>query len=140
MSMCTRAMLVLLGATGALAMSQAAAPLASAKSSVCNPGCEAKVGFRAKSGGNAKKETLVIRDREADGHSAVGYIQIFDRRLDEWLGLGRAIYFNSRGAHERPRQVKIQVGNGRAIRYQACVGERGENVFFDCGPFRRDRA
>jgi hypothetical protein len=132
--------IALVGAIALVAALAASASAGGGKTSTCNPGCEARVIFKPRTNGKKGKETLVIRDRAADGHSAVGYFQVFDRRLDEWVGLNDAVYFNSRGAGERPRRVHIQLGNGRRVRYQACVGDRDQDVFFDCGPYRRDRS
>lgn len=136
-----RGILSLLGATAIVAIGLlVASESAAAKTTVCNRGCEARVTFRPKTKGDPKKETLIVRDLKRDGHSAVGWIQVFDRRVGKFLNLGQAVYFNSRGAGGRPKRVRLPLRNGQRVRYRACVGERREGVFFDCSRFRRDRA
>ena len=129
----SRNRLAALGATVALTAGLAApGQPASANGTRCNPGCEAHVKVRT------VKETMTIRDRASDGHSAVGWLQI--RIGSEWLNLNRAIYWNSRGAGGRPRVVPLNLPENARIRYRACVGERALNQFFDCSrKWRYDR-
>jgi hypothetical protein len=124
-------------ATGLLAV----APSAPAKTSICNPGCAARAVFKSK----PKKERLIVQDKEKDGHSGAAEFQIFDRDLNEWLGLNQAIYWNSRGFGKRPRKYKLPLADGQPVRYRACTGDRdefesGNGTFFDCGGWRFDNA
>jgi hypothetical protein len=129
----------------ATALSAATEP-ATAKTSVCNPGCGGRAASKPK-----KNHMLIVRDKRKDVLSAVAEFQLFDRQLNEWLGAGRALYWNSRGSDARAKRYRLRLDtdfglpDGNPVRYRACTADREEwksegSAFFDCGGWRSDKA
>jgi hypothetical protein len=102
---------------------------AAASGTKCNPGCEASMEFRSRG------EIITVHDLSRDGHSAVGELEVYVN--GEWLGHNQATYWNSNGFDGPAERYNESIPDGTPVRYRACKGERGENVFWDCSRYWR---
>jgi hypothetical protein len=103
-------------------------PSAAPSGSKCNPGCEAQAEFWSRG------EILVVHDYDADGYSAVAYVQY--KKGGSWRDVPSPTiddrFWNSRGRSATVKVFNLSIKDGRRVRYLACKGERAALSVHDC--------
>jgi hypothetical protein len=77
-------------------------------------------------------EHFEVCDYAADGHSAVGVIELYYI----WYRVYDVVWASGNGYCERRN---YSIDENRYVRYHACVGERAENRVIWCGEWKYDR-